>query len=65
MLLKLSLGSLVDSERGDILEGLTAGELYGVLQRVFSGLAYFAIKRIDWESIRDRIDAENEVIRSL
>ena len=47
------------------LKGLTAENLSNVLEKVFTGELFLAVTKIDWESVRDRMKAEREILRSL
>ena len=63
-LLNLSLDGII-TLKGEILEKLTGKTLSGVLKQMFMGEVYLLIKRIDWESIRERVKAEEAVLKAL
>ncbi|MGB3111717.1 MAG: hypothetical protein WBB84_01885, partial [Candidatus Omnitrophota bacterium] len=64
-LLNLSIGSFVNIDTKQALKKVSRKDLYRVLAALFTGNMYIMVRKIDWGSIREKIRAQNAVLKSL
>ena len=64
-LLNLSIGGFVDIDTKKAPKKVSRKDLYKVLAALFTGNMYIMVRKIDWGSIREKVRAQNAVLKSL